>query len=314
MKNITKWLLITALAPVLGFAQETPTKSQDLNARIAAAQSLDAAVALETEFAANLADFKPKDRATLAYQLMCAYQRAANRGEVPRGAWISNVLPKYISDWNQSTGPEVIAYYNTWITTPAIEDLKKAQTPAEFDSLVAAFFSKNQLPEWLHGVADSRTGLVKSTLDALSDTATRVGHSEAINYALAQYRVTGMQYAPMLNSAVNRVAVALKATDLNLTRANVWIEGQNTGTPAVVLTERETALPGAIQTISPSLPGILPVSLDAALQKYRAATTPATLDGAIYQVATALKARDLNLARANAWIKSQKDGTPFDMK
>ena len=105
------------------------------------------------------------------------------------------------------------------------------------------------------------------------------------------------------------VATALKGKDFNLARANAWIEGQNTSTPACPLTDAEKALPTPLVGAT-YLPD---VSIAKAKEAYRAATTAPEVDTSIYAIATALKAIDLNLARANAWIESQKDGTAFEL-
>lgn len=328
MKKTMTMLLIAALAPVLGIAQEkpavptpapspTPTAAQELASKIAASQSLAEVASLEKELAANLATFTPAEITSIAVPLWVAYARCVQRKEAAPGNWTRDVLPRYVPDWNTSTDRVVALYYGAWISQPAAvafsEALKTANTPAEFDSLVAGYLSKNLLPERLQAKYDSRADCVGIALASMSTAATRIGHPEAINYALAKYRLAPMNNEASLNAAVRDVATAIKAKDSGLARANVWIEGQNTGVPAVSLTEQEKALPAALQAVAATLPAYLPVALEAAKQNYRTASAPAQIDAAIYMVAAALKAQDVNLARANAWIKSQKDGTPFDL-
>jgi hypothetical protein len=323
MKKYMTTLLIAALAPVLGLAQEKPTtpeptKAQALAIRITASQSLADVVSLEKEFAANLSVFTPADISFIAVPLWQAYVRCAQRKEVAWGNWPLDVLPRYVPDWNTSTDGAVAIYCNVWVSQSALlafsDALKTVKTPAELDALVAGYLSKNLLPERLQEKWDSRLVNVGIVMASVSTAATRLGHSEAINYALAKYRLAPMNGEVAVNAAVRDVATAIKAKDSGLSRANVWIEGQNTGVPAVPLTEQEKTLPAALQAVAETLPAYLPVSLEAAKQVYRSAATPAQIDASIYMVAAALKAQDLNLARANAWIKSQKDGTPFDLK
>jgi len=324
MNKTMTTLLIAALAPVLGlFAQEqpaapTPTKAQDLVSRIVASKSLADVASLEKELAANLSTFAPAEIPSIATQLWLAYSRCVQRKEVAPGNWTRDVFPRYVPDWDTSTEWTVATYYGAWISQPAVlalsDALKKVKALAEFDALVAGYLSKNLLPERLQAKWDSRSDNVGVVVTSMSTAATRLGHPEAINYALAKYRLVPMNNEAALNTAVRDVATAIKANDSGLARANAWIEGQNSGVPSVPITEQEKALPAALQAVAATLPAYLPVSLEAAKQAYRSAATPAQIDVSIYMVAAALKSQDLNLARANAWIKSQKDGTPFDLK
>ena len=314
MKNTMKWLLIAALAPVLCLAQEKPTqptKAQEMSQRLFDSKTLDDVAGLEKELAANLADFSTAELDTIPYSLARAYLRCIRSGQVPSGNWIYDVIPKYTPNWNESESTSLHCYYNRWISVPAyqklIAEMAKVQTPAELDAVLAGYFSKNLLPERLQ--ADSRD-YGSNNVHSIASAATRVGHPEATNWALLNYKLTSMS-TEKLDPAVGTVAAALKAKDFNLTRANAWIEGQNTGSPAVSFTDAEKAAPSVIPA---ELSGYFPVTMQAAKEKYRAASAQAQIDDGIYAVAMALKAQDLNLARANAWIKSQKDGTPFDLK
>ena len=311
-----KWLLIAALAPVLGFAQENPAPqpsvTQRLTTQLNASKTLDEVVALEKEMAANLAVLSPTEKDVLSRLLYQAYRNCIARKQVVSGRWICDVFPKYIPGWETATGNGVHAFYNEWVAKPALTQLwaslDKVKNPAEFDAAVAGFFSTNLLPARLQEKWDSRAARPFVCLPKISEAASRIGHPEALNYALLAYRLIGMDSEEGINIATAAVASALKSKDSNLARANAWIEGQNTGSPTVTFTEQEMARPSA------AIPASLQVgTLQDAKEKYRSAKTQAALDLGIYAVANALKAQDLNLARANAWIKAQKDGTPFEL-
>jgi len=314
MKKTMTTLLIAALAPVLCLAQEKPTqptKAQEMSQRLLDSKTLDDVVALEKELAANLADFSTAELDPILYRLVLAYSRCAQRGQVVSGNWVYDVIPKYIPNWNESKSLSLSWYYNRWISVPSYQEMlvnmEKSKTPAELDAVLAGYFSKNLLPERIQ--ADSRN-YGSNNVHGIASAAVRVGHPEAINWALLNYKLTSMCTEKKLDPAVGTVAAALKAKDFNLTRANAWIEGQNTGSPAVSFTDAEKATPPVIPA---ELSGYFPLTMQAAKEKYRTASAQTQIDAAIYAVATALKAQDLNLARANAWIKSQKDGTPFEL-
>jgi len=183
----------------------------------------------------------------------------------------------------------------------------------EFAEVVSAFYKTDLIPEELTG-EDSRLNRLYASLYFAAQTAARVGDPEAINWALAAYRAAPMNNQKYMDYSIATVASALKAKDFSLVRANAWIEGQNTGEPSVTFTPEESALPKVLEEV----PAIVahfdwPASLAAGKESYRMADSNKVLDGAIYQIATVLKGHDLNLARANAWIASQKSGTEFDL-
>ena len=322
MKKTTIALLIAALAPALGFAQgspATPTPSLfgSLASRLRAATTLDEVANLEKEIAADLPNLIPTDAATLALSLSSAYQGCASRHLTVGGYWTLGVIPKYAPDWDNSTALAVRNYYMDAVVGPVFakvcsSDIPHAKTPAELDSLISAYFAKNIMPDRFQALADSRLFARGGIVTEIAKAALRVGHPEALPFAIFAYRTTSMASPKAVDDSVARVAAALKAKDMNLTRANTWIGGQNTGTPAVAITDTEKAIPTVFQPMT-GVPAFMPITMDAAKAQYRVAGTSGEIDAAIYAIATALKAQDMNLARANAWIKSQKDGTAFDL-
>ena len=313
MKTPATLLLIAALSSVLCFAQEVPT-STTLITQLNTAPNVAAVAALEATFASNLSSYSDSARSDVANALWRAYTKCVARKEVVDGYWTIAVLPRYVANWDASTVSACAAFYSSVVGIPAtnafMTRLKGVQTPNQFDAQVSAYFATNPLPERLQADFDSRKWSTSAVLAAMGRAATRVGHPEALNYTLLAYKQQSIRTDnETINGSISSVAAALKAKDFNLTRANTWIEGQNTGTPSVTFSTAELAKP----TLLVSATWFPDISIEAAKAAYRAATTPFQIDGAVYQVATALKAIDLNFARANAWITAQKNGTAYDL-
>lgn len=320
MKTTIKTLLIAALTSVLCYAQEatptpTPTPAQALVAQLVNSKTVAEVAALEIAFAQNLSSFSKSEISGIAERLYQAYARCAVRKEVVGGYWTIAVIPRYTPDWDNGLSYASATYYAAVQVSPALNaalrGLSAAKTPAQFDAVVNAYFAANVYPERFQARCDSRKcDLVGLAIPGIALASARVGHPQAINWSLLNYRLTSIGVSETASSnSIAAVGGALKAKDFNLTRANVWIEGQNTGTPACVFTDAEKALPTPLvgATFLPD------VTVATAKETYRAALTAKSIDKGIYAIATALKAIDLNLSRANAWIAAQKDGTPFEL-
>ena len=192
-------------------------------------------------------------------------------------------------------------------------DMNATSNQEEFAEVVSSFYKTDLIPEELTG-PDSRLKRLYASLHFAARTAARVGDPEALNWALAAYRAAPMNHQRYMDYSIATVASALKAQDFNLVRANAWIEGQNTGEPSVTFTPEELAIPAVLEGV-PSIVAHFdwPTQLAERKEGYRVANSSKTLDIQIYAIATVLKGHDLNLARANAWIESQKSGTEFDL-
>ena len=230
------------------------------------------------------------------------------------GDWVWGVLPKYIPEWATSTAGPVVSYYQHYLSAPVnakfVKDMNSVKTVDSFNATMSTYLAANVMPERLQALSDNRERT--TTLSLATTAAIRVGHSEAVNYALALYCSKPFNKL-QINSTVSTVAKALKAKDMNLMRANAFIACQNTGVGAPTITSGERALP-TVLAASPVAHLFQPASLETAKAKYRSAATSGAVDAGVYEIAEVLKGMDLNLVRANAWIKSQKDGTPFDLE
>jgi len=320
----TTWL-IAILAPVLAFAQEptpspTPSEAHLFAQRLTNATTLAQVADLETEFASKLDQWSRPERDGLLRGLIAAYSRV-----FPGGKWQFNVIPKYVS-WGgtwEATGDLPATYYVN-ILGPVVfrkmyDDTSAVTTVQQLDSLAEQYFSTNAYPEFIAAQnKDSRSYNAGAVLQELAGLAAALGHPQAVNWALQNYRNTSLRAGSRTNIdlAVQVVAQALKAKDLNIARANAWIESQNTGQPGVVFTEDELALPTALAPVAdkPWLATGTQAQLDAAKRLYVSSKSSAGIDAAIIDIANVLKAKDLNLARANAWIEAQKTGQAFDLK
>jgi hypothetical protein len=288
-----------------------PVDGLPLDLELASAATLAEVAAVEVKYAASLPSLTATEKMAALSKLFQAYTRVA--GSASGMDWIYGVFPKYVPNWETSTAPQAVQYYHYYNTVPATAKLQKdmaaAATVADFDAVMNAFLSKNVMPERLQELEDNRTwGAIFPNAVV---QAVRLGHPEALNYALTFYRATGFQ-ATQINPSVALVARAMKAKDMSLARANAFIACQNTGEAMPVITPEERATPAAIAASSVASAFVAP-SLDKAKAKYRLASTSADVDGGVYEIAKALKGMDLNLVRANAWIKSQKDGTAFEL-
>jgi len=313
----TTWLIATLIMPVLCFAQEptpspTPSEAHLFLQRLTNATTLAQVADLETEFASKLDQWTPISRSSLITWLRNAYVRVS-----PGGFWQFDVIPKYDANWTAG-GSLALYYHNRVIAsipyTLLRSGVRNAATIQQLDSLVEAYFATNVFPENIDG--DNRSYSVTALLLAVAEKAVALGHPQAVNWALQSYRNTSIRASRHVDNTVQAVAKALKAKDFNLIRANAWIESQNTGEPGVVFTPEELALPTALAPVAdkPWIIAGTQAQLDIAKQDYRDSSTSVRIDVAIIDIANVLKAKDLNLARANAWIEAQKTGQAFDLK
>lgn len=319
MKKTTQMLLIAALAPVLCFAQEkpatkTPSASETLVAAAQDATTLDQVAALETQFAAAYKDWTANERISAMGALVNAAMKAKDQ------EYALEILTKYTPDFETSTNWGVWRYYSIVKVAPWYAQraaLQVVKTPAALDALLAGYFGTSLYPaRLLADGQDNRTYSLAYMTWYIATAAARVNHPQAVNFALAAYRTASMADAKALDRAVSSVAAALKAADMNLARANAWIDSQNTGQPGVTFTSAELATPAVLASV-PAVAAIVMAdpakALAAAKAQYRVAATSKAIDAAIYGIADVLKAHDLNLARANAWIAAQKGGESFDL-
>lgn len=312
-------LLIAALTSALCYAQgitPTPlTPIQSLVQRITDSSTPDAVKALEVEAAGILATASATDSGAIVNALYKAYSRAYPVAAL--SPWQANVFAIYTPNFATSTSGAVVSYYARWIAFPALfncqQALKGAKNAEEFDGILRAFFSTNLYPERLRAQADSRADAFMPVVTEAASRAAQIAHPEAVNYALLNYKNVNMQNSKGLDYAIGLTARAIKNKDISLTRANAWIASQNTGLPKVEFSEQEKQMPSALQPLATAPLVKTSPSMADAKAAFRAATATAAIDTAIYKVATALKAIDLNLSRANAWIAAQKDGTAFEL-
>lgn len=310
MKTTT--LLIAILTAAMCCAQ-TPTppattitpSGQSLIDQLRSATTVAQVAALETAFAGELSELTEADIAHASVALWDAYKGCVARGEVADGYWAISVLPRYLSDWGANTSAIHGLFYWEIAGGQARQDfidaLVQARTPAEFDALVAAYVA-SITPAY--NARFPGEGALAWSVDYMANEAVRVGHPQALNYALLSYKCAPI--SKPVDKAITLVALALKTKDMNPARARAWVAGQNTGSPAVALTDAEKATPALL--VSATLPNF---SLADAKAAYLAAETSPALNSAITRVAMALKARFLNLAQPNAWITAQKNGTAF---
>jgi len=187
--------------------------------------------------------------------------------------------------------PTAKEWQEAWVA--ANEKFTAAQTPADIDAALDAF------PYSLERAFPQMSLLVRAAI--------RVGHPEALNFALVAYR-----YTPLINvtSAVTNVASALKNKDGTLTRANAWTAQQNTGTDKAAFTAAELKPPAALATVVPSPQA----QLDAAMAEWRQADREVMLNIAVEKIASALRAIDHDTLRQNAFVEAQRDGRKFEIK
>ena len=316
-KNITT-LLIAAITSVLCFAQESPVippvapVELTLGQKLQATKTIAEVAGLEAGLSSTFSTYNEEQASSIAGDLRQAYDRCVSRHEVVGGYWTLGILPKYVLNWDTSASIGCVSWFTNTLVYPArsvlIANIKNARTAAALNSAVTAYLSTNLFPARLQATNDSRKTAVDEMSANVAQSALAIGHPEAINWALCVYRQCPVSAkSDKMDGSVKLVAAALKAKDFNLVRANAWIQGQNTGTPACAFTDDEKTTPSLL-VASPYLPDL---SIDTAKVAYRVAKSGPEIDTAIYKVATALKALDFNLSRANGWIKSQKDGTSF---
>ena len=307
-------LLLAALTTGLNFLQAEPeaqpkTQAQLLTESLAAVTTPEALWAWEREiFYPRQRDLSDTERVQLARGLARQYEKV---GKVASG--YSQSLPVILARYqyghremyqNRDVIPALHAFFRS---------IGASKTKEELATLVEGYFSKNWYPETLEGF-DSRVEYPSAGVRLLATASIRLGAPDALNWALVYYRIADLRSPRAVEESINIVATALKATDFNITRANAWVEGQNTGVPAVEFTNGEQVLPKALSGISAFSPILdTPLRFVAAKEQYRTAKTSAQVDMAIYRIANVLKAHDLNLVRANAWIEAQKSGTTFDL-
>lgn len=316
-------LLIAALVSGLSFAQAEPatetqpkTEFQQLAESLKAAETPEALYAWERDaFAPKLGELKEKELQLLVPDMANKYHSV---GKVAGGynAALLALVPKYVPNWETSDSVLSEAFYRLRYVVPAFLALRAsaqaATTKDELASVVAEYFAKNLYPERFVG-KDSRDFTFLNIANHIATSAIRLGAPDAVNWTMVLYRLTDIKTQYRVDAAIGLVASALKAKDFNLTRANAFVEGQNTGQPAVEFTAGELALPPVIANLSVFANLDTTAALAAAKESYRQAKTSAQVDAAIYRIADVLKAHDLNLARANAWIEAQKNGETFDL-
>jgi len=309
-----------ATTTTLTFAQENleaPTESKDvaltLLDNLKLASTLPEVASLEVQYSDTYEGMTQEDASKSLKGLVEAYRRALP-GDPASAA---EVLLRYTPDWETSISLAVKDYYRIAGGIPAQHQLRAslaaAATPEAVDLSLANFFSKNLYPERLSETGlDSRDDDLLFVLRYITEAAVRVRHPMAVNFAITYYREIPINFPEGVELSIELMASALKSMDLSLFRANLWIESQNTGSPVVDFTPEELELPEVLSVVEGQL--IDPAdALVSGTEAFIIATTSENLDVAIYEIANALKAHDLNLARANAWIESQKNGTEFDL-
>ncbi len=200
--------------------------------------------------------------------------------------------------------------------TQVANALAQTDPKAAFDYLLSS-------PVWTMQ-ANLASGIsLQNTVSRLAELAASARQPDALQWAYANYAICDLA---RINHAIDIVTQAFRAQDENVIRANAYIEYQKTGAgenplanqgipqslaerlAAVNLTETHTASRVAILIAQ----GDFEAALDVAKTDY--ATAPrATLSRAVDRIAAVLKAHDGNVIRANAYIQSQKDQTPFDL-
>lgn len=327
MKKLIVLLTLACLSSVA--IAETP---QEILARVKqeiagskAAMTYQAAAEIEVELANVISSHPDLDAETqdgLAYQIWLAY-RQANINSKIRVGWEHEKLPEYIKNFSSSSSMVTTSYYNSatlyqasLFFAPAIRAAKNEQ---EFNDVLEMWFAENKLPERVADIRDHREAMIRNYIRQIVRDAIKLNVSESINWALIYYRLADNE--DNINEAIDYVAQAIKAKDFNLTRANAFIESQNAGGENI-LSKGEMAAPAVLNDFSNQatsfseflIVGNLEQALSSALKSYRSAGTSSAIDLAILNIAKVLRAHDLNLVRANAFIEAQKNGTPFDLE
>jgi len=204
--------------------------------------------------------------------------------------WTRRRAWTWISIWISSRSTTAKQWQEAW--NVANEKFTAAQTPADIDAALAAF------PYSLERALPQMSLLVRSAI--------RVGHPEALQFALTAYR-----YVPLINvtSAVQSVATALKNKD-GIARANAWTAQQNTGESKVAFTAAELKPPAALASVVPTPQE----QLERAIGEWRQADREIMLTIAVEKIANALRARSHTTLEQNAFIEAQREGKPFDIK
>jgi hypothetical protein len=207
------------------------------------------------------------------------------------GEWTVRPFYKYV--WNNTTQGLYGRFVESREREEFLKEVKGIKDKVEFQKVISSV---------------SYDRVVRSLLQ-VSRAALQVGE-EPLKWAVAFYRFTRFNDRD-IKLASEYIASALKAEDMNIVRANQWLEGNYKLEGDFSL----AALPANAQNQSFEymLAANPSAALQSAISSYRAAITSTSLNAAVENVARALKAVDLNLVRANQWVAFQKGEGEFDI-
>lgn len=310
-------------------AQQTPEEILDIKK----SERLDNKAAITFETAAQTEiqlagvinanpDIVASTQEAIAREIWTWY-RMANLNVGVRLGWEHEKLPLYIPNFSTNTSRVTRDYYVYSVLyqaslhfAPAIRAVK---TREEFNSVITEWLGSNLLPPRVAEQNDSRFYVLKNFGYVAIEKAVSLNMPGAINWAVLGYRMA--ENDRQIDRSVAQIARALKAKDLTLTRANAFIDAQNSGGD-IPLDVDEVAPPAAIVPLVPhsnSIAHLVTVAefdaaLDIAIREYRSAKSAKSVELAVNKIAHVLRAYDLHLGRANAFIDAQQSGAAFDLE